>query len=57
MRYLYLLGVVAMMTGCSIHPSRCGGAMRPINKSVVGADLPATGREALSGHEISEPHP
>ena len=37
MKSIYLIGIAVVIAGCSSHPVRCRGALRPINTPVASA--------------------
>ena len=37
MKSIYLIGMAVLIAGCSSHPVRCRGTLRPINTPVASA--------------------
>jgi hypothetical protein len=56
MKLTYLIVMAIVIGGCSTHPVRCGGALRPINKAAVSAKPGSSAAPAAaSGHSAVPP--
>ena len=46
MKILYLVGMMILIAACATHPSRCRGALQPINKPAGVASEPRPAKES-----------